>query len=309
MPANLISKSDMKTLAAKAAGLDTKEGNPRVKEVVNRLLYRLMQTIDELDITMDEFWAGVAYIGESAKANELGLLIPGVAIEHFLDLRLDEAERLAGLNGGTARTIEGPLYIAGAPLSKHEARLDDGTDDGETLFMEGQVLDTKGRPVPGAMVDVWHANSFGFYSFFGPPQSPYNLRRRIETDNEGRYRFRSIMPSGYGCPPGSKTEDLLTLMGRHAQRPAHIHFFVTANGFRQLTTQINIDGDKYLHDDFAFGTRDDLIPPVERVTNATEIHKAGLNKSFARIKFDFAMTREKAGAPSTIVKREHAVAA
>jgi catechol 1,2-dioxygenase len=309
MPADLISKSDMKALAAKAAGLDNNDGNPRVKAVVNKLLYRLMQTIDELDITMDEFWAGVAYIGESAKANELGLLIPGVAIEHFLDLRLDEAERLAGLNGGTARTIEGPLYIAGAPLSKHEARLDDGTDDGETLFMEGQVLDTKGRPVPGAMVDVWHANSFGFYSFFGPPQSPYNLRRRIETDNEGRYRFRSIMPSGYGCPPGSKTEDLLTLMGRHAQRPAHIHFFVTANGFRQLTTQINIDGDKYLHDDFAFGTRDDLIPPVERVTNAAEIHKAGLNKSFARIKFDFAMTREKAGAPSTIVKREHAVAA
>lgn len=309
MPADLISKSDMKALAAKAAGLDNSNGNPRVKEVVNRLLYRLMQTIDELDITMDEFWAGVAYIGESAKANELGLLIPGVAIEHFLDLRLDEAERLAGLNGGTARTIEGPLYIAGAPLSKYEARLDDGTDDGETLFMEGQVLDTKGRPVPGAMVDVWHANSFGFYSFFGPPQSPYNLRRRIETDDEGRYRFRSIMPSGYGCPPGSKTEDLLTLMGRHAQRPAHIHFFVTASGFRQLTTQINIDGDKYLHDDFAFGTRDDLIPPVERVTNATEIHKAGLNKTFARIKFDFAMTREKAGAPSTIVKREHAVAA
>ncbi len=309
MPADLISKSDMKALAAKAAGLDNKDGNPRAKEVVNKLLYRLMQTIDELDITMDEFWAGVAYIGESAKANELGLLIPGVAIEHFLDLRLDEAERLAGLNGGTARTIEGPLYIAGAPLSKHEARLDDGTDDGETLFMEGQVRDTKGRPVPGAMVDVWHANSFGFYSFFGPPQSPYNLRRRIETDSEGRYRFRSIMPSGYGCPPGSKTEDLLTLMGRHAQRPAHIHFFVTANGFRQLTTQINIDGDKYLHDDFAFGTRDDLIPPVERVTNAAEIHKAGLNKTFARIKFDFAMTREKAGAPGTVVKREHAVAA
>ena len=117
------------------------------------------------------------------------------------------------------------------------------------------------------------------------------------------------MPSGYGCPPGSQTEALLTKMGRHAQRPAHVHFFVTANGFRQLTTQINIDGDKYLHDDFAFGTRDDLIPPVERVTNATEIHKAGLNKPFAKIKFDFAMTREVAGAPKTTVVRDHAVAA
>jgi catechol 1,2-dioxygenase len=309
MPANLISKSDMKTLAAKAAGLDQPGGDPRVKQVVNRLLYRLMQVIDELDVSMDEFWAGVGYIGEAAKANELGLVVPGIALEHFLDLRLDEAERLAGLDGGTARTIEGPLYIAGAPLCRHEAGLDDGTDDGEILFMEGQVLDTKGRPVSGAIVDVWHANSFGFYSFFGPPQSPYNLRRRIETDAEGRYRFRSIMPSGYGCPPGSNTEKLLAQMGRHGQRPAHIHFFVTADGYRQLTTQINIDGDKYLHDDFAFGTREDLIPPVERVTNATEIHKAWLNKPFARIAFDFKMTREQAGAPGTVVRREHAVAA
>jgi len=309
MPANLLSKSDIKTLAAKAAGLDNEEGDARIKAIVNKLVYRLMLTIDELDISMDEFWAGVAYIGEAAKANELGLIIPGIAVEHFLDLRLDEAERLAGLDGGTTRTIEGPLYIAGAPLSKGEARLDDGTDDGEILFMEGQVRDVDGKPVAGAIVDVWHANSFGFYSFFGPAQSPYNLRRRIETDKEGRYRFRSIMPSGYGCPPGSNSEKLLALMGRHGQRPAHIHFLVSASGYRQLTTQINIDGDKYLHDDFAFGTRDDLIPPVERVTNASEIHKAGLNKPFARIDFDFKVAREKAGAPATIVHRDHAVAA
>ena len=117
------------------------------------------------------------------------------------------------------------------------------------------------------------------------------------------------MTSGYGCPPGSYTERLLANMGRHGQRPAHIHFFVTAPGYRQLTTQINIDGDKYLHDDFAFGTRDDLIPPVQRVTEAAEIHKAGLNKPFARIGFDFRIAREVAGAPATVVHREHAAAA
>jgi len=74
-------------------------------------------------------------------------------------------------------------------------------------------------------------------------------------------------------------------------------------------TQINIDGDKYLHDDFAFATRDELIPRVEAVTDASEIDKAGLNKPFARIRFDFAVTREVAGAPTTIVAREHAEAA
>jgi catechol 1,2-dioxygenase len=309
MPANLINKAVIKELAARAAGLDTDRGDARFKEVLNRLLYDVMVAIDDLDVSMNEFWAAVGYIGEAAKANELGLVVPGTGLEHFLDLRLDEAERRSGLAGGTTRTIEGPLYVAGAPLTKGEARLDDGTDEGEILFMEGQVFDIAGSPVAGAIIDVWHANSFGFYSFFGPPQSPYNLRRRIEADREGRYRFRSIMPSGYGCAPGSNTEQLLTRLGRHGQRPAHIHFFVTAPGHRQLTTQINIDGDRYLHDDFAFGTRDDLIPPVERVSNAEEIHKAGLNKPFARIRFDFKLTREAAGAPNTIVHREHAVAA
>jgi catechol 1,2-dioxygenase len=213
-----MSKTVIKELAAKAYGLDNDQGSARLKEVVNRLLKDLMIAIDDLDITMDEFWAGVAYIGVAAKANELGLVVPGIALEHFLDLRLDEAERRAGLAGGTTRTIEGPLCVAGAPLSKGEARLDDGTDDGEILFMEGRVFDTAGNPIAGAIVDVWHANSLGFYSFFRPPQSPYNLRRRIETDPDGRYRFRSIMPSGYGCPPGSNTETLLAKMG--APRPA-----------------------------------------------------------------------------------------
>src|SRR5262249_3548670 len=74
---------------------------------------------------------------------------------------LDEAERRAGLSGGTVRTMEGPLYIAGAPLSKGEARLDDGTDAGEVLFVDGQVRDVMGKPIAGAIVDVWHANTMG----------------------------------------------------------------------------------------------------------------------------------------------------
>jgi catechol 1,2-dioxygenase len=309
MPANLINREVITALAARAAGLEHMAGNPRLKQVVGRLLADLMVAIDELDISMDEFWHGIAYLTQAGKQNEFGLIVPGVVLEHFLDLRLDEAERRAGLAGGTVRTIEGPLYIAGAPISTAEARLDDGTDDGEVLFMEGQVRAISGEPIAGAVVDVWHANTMGNYSHFDASQAAFNLRRRIETDKDGRYRFRSIMPSGYACPPGSQTEKLLQAMGRHGNRPAHVHFFVTAPGYRKLTTQINIDGDEYLHDDFAFGTRDELIPRVERITDAAEIHKAGLNKPFARIRFDFTVTKEVDGAPASIVAREHAGAA
>ena len=177
------------------------------------------------------------------------------------------------------------------------------------LFMEGQVKDRDGAQIPGAIVHVWHANTKGGYSFFDPPQSPWNLRRRIETDGEGRYRFRTIMPSGYGCPPDGPTQRLLSAIGRHGRRPAHIHFFVEAPGFRKLTTQINIAGDKYLHDDFAFATRDGLIPEVVRHSEPAEIKERGLDAPFATINFDFTLNREAANLPEAVVTREHAKAA
>jgi catechol 1,2-dioxygenase len=280
-----------------------------VKRIVHRVVSDLFRTIEEFDVQPDEFWSAMGYLTALGQANELGLLVPGLGLETFLDLRMDKGERKAGLEGGTPRTIEGPLYVAGAPLSKGEARLDDGSEQGEVLFMEGQVRSTDGRPVAGAVVDVWHANTLSGYSFFDPSQPKHNFRRRIETDAEGRYRFRSILPSGYACPPDGQTQKLLDLLGRHGNRPAHIHFFVIAPGHRQLTTQINIQGDAYLHDDFAFGTRHGLIPEVRRVTDAAAIRDRGLNAPFAEITFDFVLNRTVQGVPDTVVHRAHAEAA
>jgi catechol 1,2-dioxygenase len=252
----------------------------------------------------------MSYLTQLGQANEVGLLVPGLGLETFLDLRMDEAERKAGIAGGTPRTIEGPLYVAGAPLAKGTVQLDDGSsENGEVLFMEGQVRNTAGRPVGGAIVDIWHANTLGGYSSFDPSQSKYNLRRRIETDAEGRYRFRSVMPRGYACPPSGPTQKLLDQLGRHGRRPAHIHFFVSAPGYRQLTTQINIANDQYLHDDFAFGTREGLIPEIRRSAEPAAIHARGLNAPFAEITFDFVLNPVVRGVADTVVHREHAHAA
>jgi catechol 1,2-dioxygenase len=309
MTKSLVDNPDVQALLDRVAGVGSTAGNPRVKAVVRRVAQDMFRAIEDLDIQPDEFWAGVAYVTRLGQANEAGLLVPGLGIETFLDLRMDEAERQAGIEGGTPRTIEGPLYIAGAPLAQAEARLDDGSETGEVLIMEGQVRDVDGKPVAGAVVDVWHANTKGGYSFFDPSQAKYNLRRRIETDAQGRYRFRSILPSGYACPPDGQTQALLDQLGRHGHRPAHIHFFVSAPGFRKLTTQINIDGDEYLHDDFAFATCDELIPPVEKVEDAARIRANGLNDPYTAIAFDFVLHAEAAEAPATEVHREHAPAA
>ncbi|MFP3701853.1 dioxygenase, partial [Burkholderia sp. SIMBA_013] len=81
-------------------------------------------------------------LNELGKNQEAGLLAAGLGLEHYLDLLMDAADEEAGKSGGTPRTIEGPLYVAGAPLSQYEARLDDGTDDAVPLFMRGQVRGT-----------------------------------------------------------------------------------------------------------------------------------------------------------------------
>ena len=308
MSDSLMDRKEVKDLLMKVSGLGDGGGDVRLKRIIHRVVSDAFRTIEEFDIQPDEFWAAMGYLTKLGQTGEVGLLVPGLGLETFLDLRMDEAERKAGLEGGTPRTIEGPLYIAGAPLSKGEARLDDGSEQGEVLFMDGQVKDLHGKPVAGAIVDVWHANTLGGYSFFDPSQPKFNLRRRIETDAEGRYRFRSLLPSGYACPPNGPTQHLLDQLGRHGHRPAHIHFFVSAPGYRKLTTQINIDGDEYLHDDFAFATRDGLIPEVRRVSDAAAVHARGLNAPFAEITFDFVMHAESETAPNTVVSRAHAPA-
>lgn len=307
--ATLARSPEIERFLDRIAGIGNEAGNPRVKQIVRRIVGDIFRTIDDFDVQADEFWAAVAYVGSLGVAREHALLAPGLGFDHYLDLRMDLVEREIGLAGGTPRTIEGPLYVAGAPLSRGMARLDDGSEDGETLVMTGRVLTIDGRPIPGAIVDVWHADTMGNYSFFDPTQSPYNLRRRIETDAEGRYRFRSIMPRGYGCPPDGPTQQLLNQLGRHGQRPAHIHFFASAPGHRQLTTQINIAGDPLVHDDFAFATRDELIPDVVRHHTPTEHARAlGVEGPFAEIHFDFVLHEAGPDLPPDVVHRERASA-
>ena len=144
-------------------------------------------------------------------------------------------------------------------------------------------------PLREFLVDVWHADTKGNYSFFDPTQSPFNLRRRIETGDEGRYRFRSIVPAGYACSPSGPTEKLMAMLGRHCRRPAHIHFIISAAGYRPLTTQINLPDDPLVYDDFAFATREGLIPEMVRHKDPATLRRHGLDAPYAEIQFDFVL--------------------
>src|SRR3989338_432659 len=290
MSIKLSHTESVQSFFKEVSGLNNDQGSPRMKALVNRILMDSIRLIEDMQVTTEEFWKAVDYLNRMGARSEACLLVAGLGLEHYLDLLLDAQDEAAGLLGGTPRTLQGPLYVAAAPLSEGEARMDDGTDPGTPMYLHGQVLDTDGKPVAGAVVDLWHANTKGTYSYFDSSQSEFNLRRRIVTDAEGRYRARSIVPSGYGCPPDGTTQEVLNLLGRHANRPAHIHFFISAPGYRHLTTQINLAGDEYLWDDFAYATRDGLIGDVTFIEDAAAANGHGFQGArFAEVNFDFQL--------------------
>ncbi|MDD0975975.1 catechol 1,2-dioxygenase [Pseudomonas fontis] len=287
MTVKIAHTAEVQDFFKEVSGLLNDQGNPRLKQLVKRIVNDVARLIEDLQVSPDEFWTAVDYMNRLGARQEAGLLVAGLGIEHYLDLQLDAQDAEVGLGGGTPRTIEGPLYVAGAPLAEGEVRMDDGRDAGTVMFLQGRVLDADGQPVAGAVVDLWHANTQGTYSYFDSTQSEFNLRRRIITDGEGRYRARSIVPSGYGCPADGPTQELLDQLGRHGNRPAHIHFFISATGYRHLTTQINLAGDEYLWDDFAYATRDGLIGELRFVEDAAAADKRGVQGRFAEMDFDF----------------------
>ncbi len=159
-----------------------------------------------------------------------GRLQTGEVIDRLLLNIRDKLKVCRDRHAEMLETLDGMSYVAAPPLCEGMARLDDGTRTGFALLMEGTVFDSYGKPLPGAIVDVWHADGNGDYSHFAAGHSPYNLRRRIRTDAEGRYRFRTVMPTSRSAQPD-------------------IHYLVSAIEHSPLITSITVSGDSRLHSD------------------------------------------------------------
>ncbi|MEM5458702.1 catechol 1,2-dioxygenase [Paraburkholderia phytofirmans] len=309
MSVKVFDTKEVQDLLKAAANVGSQDGNARAKQIVNRLLGDLFKAIDDLDMTPDEIWAGVHYFNKLGQDGEAALLAAGLGLEKYLDIRMDAEDKAAEITGGTPRTIEGPLYVAGVPVRDGVSKIDINPDeDAGPLVIRGTVSGPDGKPVAGALVECWHANSKGFYSHFDPTgaQSEFNLRGAVSTDVDGKYEFRTLMPVGYGCPPHGATQQLLNVLARHGNRPAHVHFFVTTDKYRKLTTQINIEGDPLIWDDFAYATREDLIPRVVEKTGGTALGMKA--DAYKEIEFDIELTPLIQGKDNQVVHRLRASA-
>ena len=266
------------------------EGDERVRAIVGRITADLFNTIDEFKVTPDEFWAACDWISRLGALGQIGLITAGMGFDRLLDIMMDEADEAAGIAAGTPRAIEGPLFVPGAPQSDYETQLDDDS----TLRGKGKVMvvfDFEGKPVANAVIDAWQCNELGGYSHFFPGMKEHELRRKIVANAQGQYRFRTTIAPGYEIPPTGPVRELFTALGRHGNRPAHIHFHIVKPGHRTLTTQVNIPGDTFIDDDFAFATRDGLILNIEHDVNPAGYEALGITAPCERARFDFNMQK------------------
>src|SRR6185369_2302582 len=156
----------------------------------------------------------------------------------------------------------------------------------------GQVTGPDGEPLPGALVDVWQANEEGFYDVQQPGIQPENnLRALFTADEQGRFWFRSIVPKYYPIPDDGPVGQLLAATGRHPYRPAHLHFIVSAPGYRTVTTHVFVADSPYLDSDAVFGVKESLIREVPAVDDPARARSLGLENPFRTITFDIVLQR------------------
>lgn len=264
--------------------------NPRLKEIMTSVITHLHAVVRETEPTMEEWMTAIQFLTATGqmcddKRQEWILLSDTLGVSMLVDT-INHRTR----DGATESTVLGPFHVANAPEKANGEALT--AIEGEMCIVEGRVLDTDGNPIAGAKVDTWQSDPEGFYDV-QKPGAEADLRGVFHTDDEGRFWFRTVMPLYYPVPTDGPAGQLLEGLGRHAYRPAHIHFMIDAEGCQQLVTHLFDEADPYLASDVVFGVKNSLIKQFDTVDDGSRADAFGVAAPFRHVAHDFVL--QKAG--------------
>jgi catechol 1,2-dioxygenase len=234
--------------------------NDRLRDIVARLIRHLHAFVKEAKPTDKEFETAWTLMAEMAKftgdeRNEFLLLcdVTGVSqlVETINHVRPQSAVGFA---------LVGPFYRANAPMRKRGESIASDDTKGDRVLIAGRVLDlTTNAPIAGAILDVWQAATNGLYENQDKNQPDYNLRGRFHADEAGTFQLVALLPTPYPVPTDGPVGELIRLAKRQPNRPAHIHFIVSAPKYETLVTQVFRKGDDIIDEDPVFSADDNLI--------------------------------------------------
>lgn len=267
-------------------------GDPRLRRVLQSLVGHLHAFAKDVELTQSEWEAGIEFLTATgqmcdATRQEFILLSDVLGLSMLVDAITNRTAEAA-----TESTVLGPFHMVDSP----PRALGDTislAEGGQPCVITGTVRGADGDPAPGALVDVWQADEKGFYDVQVPDSVPAgNLRGLFTCDEQGAFRFRTIVPAPYPIPTDGPVGQLLQRSDRHPYRPAHIHFIAGAAGYRPLTTHIFVAGSPYLDSDAVFGVKDSLVVDFEHVDDAVTAEASGVGNPFTRAHIDIVLARQ-----------------
>ena len=270
------------------------ETDERTRFVLTKLAQHLHDFARETNLTHDEWRKGLELLGAAGdistpERNEFVLFSDVLGMSSLVDM-------LHSPDDGTPSSVLGPFHVLGAPDLPVGGDLVRG-NEGEISVVGGRVLSTDGTPIVGAEIEIWQTADNGLYSNQDEAQPDYNLRAHQTSDADGRYLFSTVKPAPYTVPDDGPVGELLRATGRTPWRPSHLHFIITANGYKSLVTEVFPSDDPYLDDDAVFGVRDKLVMDYQEMTDTSGLPddlaiKDQITGPYLKVDFDFVLAAE-----------------
>lgn len=267
--------------------------NPRTQEVLTKLVKHLHAFIKDLEPTEAEWFKAIDFLTRTGqkcddKRQEFILFSDVLGVSMLVDAINHRSKSTI-----TETTVKGPFHAAAHHYDAGEniARGSEA-ERGETTVVHGRVLSADGTPIANAILDVWQSNDIGYYDVQDVNQPEMNLRGIFKTNANGEFWFRTIKPAAYPLPTDGPVGELLRASGRHAMRPAHIHFWIKAEGYQDMITHLFVAGDEYLDSDAVFGVKDSLVIPFVKNANPDHAIQWRVTSPFCEVNHDFKLAKK-----------------
>jgi hydroxyquinol 1,2-dioxygenase len=262
--------------------------DPRLAELMTALVRHLHDFAREVQLTEAEWMAAIQWLNRAGQiSNEkreefilssdvLGLSMLVVQMNHRLDER------------ATPATVLGPFHIEGSPELDFGADMSQGLP-GTPLYIHGSVRDLDGRPVPGAVLDLWQADNEGLYESQHADVDEARLRGKYSSREDGSYCVRTVAPLGYTIPMDGPVGELIGQTEISHFRPAHVHFLLNVPGYEPLITHLFQEGADYLDSDVVFGVKAELVVRYEQRGPGTTPDGGTIDSPWFEARYDFVL--------------------
>ncbi|MEQ1647233.1 MAG: dioxygenase [Hyphomicrobiaceae bacterium] len=259
--------------------------NPRLKTIMAAAVKHLHAFAREVNLTPSEWIKGIEFVTRvgqmsSPARQEVILLSDTLGLSTLVNTMHDKT----AVEEATQTSLLGPFFREDAPAMKAGEQIAK-RDASQEIVLYGRVTNKRGEPLAYAQVGVWQTATDGRYDM-QVDETTMDCRGVFQTDANGDYLIRAVRPLGYYIPMDGPVGDMIKAQNRHGMRPAHIHFLISAVGYREMVTALYLADDDHLTDDVVFGAHGDLVVAIEENAPACPVPNA------RSIKFDFALSVE-----------------